>query len=240
MASTYTPNLRFELMATGENRSTWGNKANSAVFSLIEAAIAGYESIAMANGNVTLTSNNGAADQARKLYLNFTGTHTAIRTVTIPTVSKMYIMTNSTSGGFAITISNGSSTVNIAASETSLIWTDGTTVFKRTLAGAEAGSFSTLAASGATTLSSTLGVTGASTFTSGTFSTTLGVTGVLTASGGVTGAASYVGTGASVVLAPNSSGTIFLRPDGAAGTTNQVAITSTGNVTINGTLTITG
>jgi microcystin-dependent protein len=134
MASTYSPNLRLELMATGENRSTWGNKANT-VFSLIEASVTGYESIAMANANVTLSTNNGAADQARKMILKFTGAHTAIRTVTIPTVPKIYIMTNGTTGGFDITISNGSSTVNIVANETAMIWTDGTTVDSNSING---------------------------------------------------------------------------------------------------------
>lgn len=167
MASTYSTNLRLELMATGENRSTWGTKANND-FSLIEAAITGYESIAMANANVTLTSVNGGADQARKMYLNFTGAHTAIRTVTIPTVSKVYIMANATTGGFGLTVSNGVNTASIGTGETCLIWTNGSTVSKFALV-ASGGSFTTLAAS------STLTVGGATTLaalaaTTGTFS----------------------------------------------------------------------
>lgn len=127
MPSSYTDNLRLEIQATGENRTTWGNKANS-VFNLIEDSIAGYTSVAMADANVTLTTSNGSADQARSAYLNFTGNNTAVRTVTIPVVSKTYIIKNSVSNGHAITISNGTNSVNVANGAVVLLWTDGTLV----------------------------------------------------------------------------------------------------------------
>lgn len=169
MASTYTSNLRLELQATGEHRSTWGSVTNAAVISLVEAAITGYESIAMANTNVTLTTNNGSTDQARKLYLNFTGTNAAIRNVTIPTVSKMYIMTNSTTGGFAILVTNGVNSINITNGQTALVWTDGTAMGVHNIS--SVGDFSTITTSGLATLNSAA-VTNAL-----TVGTTLGVTG---------------------------------------------------------------
>lgn len=128
MPSTFSTKLRLELQATGENRTTWGSKAN-AVFSRIEDAVAGLSTIAMADANHTLTTANGTADEARNMMLILTGNCTAIRTLTIPTVSKVYIILNSTTGGFAVTVSNGLSTVNIANGKWYLVWTDGTTVF---------------------------------------------------------------------------------------------------------------
>jgi hypothetical protein len=126
MPSTYSANLRLELQATGENRTTWGIKANND-FELIEDAIAGYTSIAMANANVTLTALNGTADQSRSMILNFTGTHTAIRTVTIPSVSKLYFIRNSTTGGFAINVkTSAGNTIVVGNGKSAVIFCDGT------------------------------------------------------------------------------------------------------------------
>jgi hypothetical protein len=128
MPSTYSPRLRVELQATGENRSTWGDKAN-AVFSRLEEAVAGYTTIDLNNANYTLTTNNGSADEARTMMLNFSGALTAARTVTIPAVSKMYIIRNATTGGFNVNISNGTNSVAIPAGEWRLVWTTGLSIF---------------------------------------------------------------------------------------------------------------
>lgn len=128
MPSTFTTKLRLELQATGENRTTWGNKANQ-VFSRIEDAVAGLSSIAMGDANHTLTTANGTTDEARNAMLILTGANTAVRTLTIPQVSKVYIIRNATTGGFAVTVSNGLNTVSVANGKWYLVWTDGTTIF---------------------------------------------------------------------------------------------------------------
>jgi hypothetical protein len=119
-------------MATGENRNGWGNKANT-VFNLIEEAVSGFTTIAMGDANVTLTATNGASDQSRQAMLRFTGANTAARTVTIPAVDKMYVIDNATTGGFGITISNGSSSATIPASSVAVVTTDGSTVWTNSL-----------------------------------------------------------------------------------------------------------
>jgi hypothetical protein len=128
MPSTFSTQLRLELQATGENRTTWGSKANQ-VFNLIEASVAGVSTIAMGNTNHTLTTANGTADEARNAILICTGANTAVRTLTIPAVSKTYIIRNSTTGGFAVTISNGTNSVSLSNGNWSLIWTDGTSIY---------------------------------------------------------------------------------------------------------------
>lgn len=166
MPSTYSPNLRLELQATGENRTTWGTKANND-FTLIEAAIAGYSAVAMANADVTLTAVNGATDQSRLAMLNFTGANTAIRTVTIPSVSKVYIVKNSTTGGFAINIkTSAGSTLVLPTGATRTIWCDGSSTFFTEVAigVAEGGTGATTAAGARTAL----GTDNASNLTSGT------------------------------------------------------------------------
>jgi hypothetical protein len=126
MPSTYSSNLRLELQATGENTSTWGVRANND-FELIEDAIAGYVSVAMANANVTLSALNGAVDQSRNMFVQFTGANTAIRVVTIPSVSKMYFIGNSTTGGFDIQVKTAAgSAVGIPPSSWAVVLCDGT------------------------------------------------------------------------------------------------------------------
>lgn len=131
MPSTYSQRLRLELQATGENRSTWGGKNNN-VITLEEAAIAGAALIPMGDADHTLTTANAVTDEARNAILIFSGALTAVRTVTIPTVSKIYMVSNSTTGGFSINFKAGAGTGPVATvlnGQSQLIWTDGTYVF---------------------------------------------------------------------------------------------------------------
>lgn len=134
MASSYSSNLRVELMATGENRSTWGSKANTNVFELFEDSIAGHSSISLAaDTNYSLTTANGSSDEGRMAMVTFTGAITAVRTITIPAVSKSYIMYNNTTGGYNLTISNGSNTATLVNGGWTIIWTDGTNVYAQSI-----------------------------------------------------------------------------------------------------------
>ena len=92
MASTYS-DLGLELMVTGENAGTWGDKTNTNL-NLINQVAAGYESIALSDGGtVTLALTDGALSNARNMILKFTGTLTSASTVTIPdALEKFYII----------------------------------------------------------------------------------------------------------------------------------------------------
>jgi hypothetical protein len=103
MPSTYTPELRLTLQNDGENPSTWGDIANT-VFQLIEEAVSGLQSIPLSSGTTTLTTNNGATDQARAAILEFTGALGGANTVVIPNVSKSYLAFNNTSNTFPVQI----------------------------------------------------------------------------------------------------------------------------------------
>jgi hypothetical protein len=96
MASTYSTDLKLELMATGENAGTWGTKTNTNL-NLVQQAIAGYEAIDVASADVTLVMSNASISNARNMILNFTGTLAANRTVTIPdSIEKFYILKDGT------------------------------------------------------------------------------------------------------------------------------------------------
>lgn len=104
MPSSYTQSLRLILPVTGELTGTWGDAVNAGLTELVEDAIAGTAAIAMANANVTLTTANEAADQARNMFLNLTGANTAQRDVIVPAVSKLYFVHNGTTGGFGVQV----------------------------------------------------------------------------------------------------------------------------------------
>jgi hypothetical protein len=127
MPSTYSPNLRIELIASGEQANTWGLTTNNNLGALIEQAISGETSIVMADANVTLTALDGAVDQSRSMILNITGTNTAIRNIIAPAVNKLYVVANNTGGGFAIGIQTASGTTTLIPSGGSaVLWCDGT------------------------------------------------------------------------------------------------------------------
>lgn len=92
MASSYSTDLKLELMVTGENAGTWGDNTNNNL-NLIQQAIAGYEAVALTDGGtVTLVMTDKAISNARNMVLKFTGTLTSASTVTIPdSIEKFYI-----------------------------------------------------------------------------------------------------------------------------------------------------
>jgi len=100
MASTYTP-LGIELQATGENAGTWGTKTNSNL-SLFEQLTGGFNSqVVTDSGTPTaLTVADGAlTGTAQHRMIEFTGTISGARVVTIPNdVQTFYYLRNSTSG----------------------------------------------------------------------------------------------------------------------------------------------
>lgn len=128
MASTYSANLRLELIGTGEQQGTWGSTTNSNLGTLLEQAIGGYESITVSDvGDTTLTTANGSVDQARNMTLNLVGTIGAARNVICPAAEKIYIVKNSTTGGFAVTFKvTGQTGVSIPNGATFVLYVDGT------------------------------------------------------------------------------------------------------------------
>jgi hypothetical protein len=93
MASTFSSDLKLELMATGENAGTWGTKTNTNL-ELVQQAIAGFESITLSSGSTTaLVMSNASISTARNMVIKFaTITLSGATTVTIPdSIEKFYI-----------------------------------------------------------------------------------------------------------------------------------------------------
>ncbi len=126
MASSATTRLRLEKQGAGENLNTWGAPKLNTVFDLIDSAIAGLSTIAL-TGNYSLTSTNYAADEARSALLKFTGAGPF--TVTIPSVSKNYLIWNACTA--AVTITTGAGAVaTLQPGEQAPVMSDGANVYK--------------------------------------------------------------------------------------------------------------
>jgi len=130
MASTYTP-LGIELQATGENAGTWGTKTNTNL-QIFEQIAGGYTAVNFAtDADITLSVSDGSTGAAlAHRVLEFTGTITASRNVTIPLdVQTFYILKNSTSGsqnvvfkyasgsGTTATVANGKTIIAYAQAD---------------------------------------------------------------------------------------------------------------------------
>ena len=130
MASTYTP-LGVELQATGENAGTWGTKTNTNL-QIIEQISGGYTTQAVSDsGDTTLSVSDGSTGATLShRVIEFTGSLTASRNVTIPLdVQNFYFLKNATSGsqnvvfkyvtgtGTSATVANGKTVIAYAKSD---------------------------------------------------------------------------------------------------------------------------
>lgn len=130
MPSTYSPNLRIELIASGEQANTWGITTNNNLGTLIEQSIAGLVSIDVTAGDVTLTALDGASDQSRNMILDITGTPGTGRTIFAPQVSKVYVLSNNSDDTVSIaTTAGGSLSYALNSGSAAMVYTDGIDFF---------------------------------------------------------------------------------------------------------------
>ncbi len=241
MPSTYSPDLRIELIANGEQSGTWGATTNTNLGTIIEDAIAGLASVSVISANQAFTALNGTADQARCAAISLTTTTGANFAVYAPPVSKLYVVKNASSYTATVYCSTviGNTTaagtgVAIPAGKSVLLRADGTNVVEQVdyVVG-------TFGVGGNTALGGTLSVTGTSTLT-GAVSAPAGVTGNLT--GNVTGnLTGNVSAGAGTINTTNwtiqeSGGVLFFKYGGV----NKAKLDSSGNLTVTGNITAYG
>ena len=138
MASSYSSDLKLELMATGENSGTWGDKTNTNL-NLVQQAIAGFENISIAGGAQTtaLLMSDGAISNARNANIKLSGTITGNQIVTVPdSIEKIYIIENATSGAFTVQFKTASGTgVTFSTTDKGVrvLYADGTNIVDSTL-----------------------------------------------------------------------------------------------------------
>ena len=110
MTINYTTNLGLAEPVTGTEAGTWGGDVNMGITDYLDIAIAGSLNITT-DADVTLTITNGSnsgnnigSTTAQYMQLLCTSSRSTNRNINVPNSSKMYVVSNSTSGGYAIVV----------------------------------------------------------------------------------------------------------------------------------------
>lgn len=221
MTTASTSLLGLALPVQGELEGAWGDTVNNSITSLLDTAVAGTTTLS-ADSDVTLTTTALSSNQARQAILLCTGARTTAKTITAPAQSKVYVVINDTTGGYAVNLVGVGPTtgVSVANGRAAFVAWNGS-------------DFTVVATNDASVLSGILGVThggtGLAAGTSGgvpyfSGTTTIASSAALAANalviGGGAGAApatTTTGTGVLTALAANANATSgFTTTDGAA------------------------
>ena len=105
MASSYSSDLKLEIITTGEKAGLWGTVTNSNL-EILQQAASGYLVVDMAGADVTLALTDGAVSNGKNLYFKLTGTLAANRTLTMPAGSeRIFIIEDATNRNTTKTLS---------------------------------------------------------------------------------------------------------------------------------------
>jgi hypothetical protein len=236
MASTYSPDLRIELIANGEKSGTWGTITNLNLGTIIEDAIAGAATVTTSSAAQALTVFNGAQDQARCSTLVLNTVAGSNYNVYVPPVPKLYVVRNTsatyTCTLYASTVSGNTtaagSGITVPVSTSMIVRCDGVNIVDQTnyISGAlgVGGNFSV---AGTAT-----GVTPASGDSSTKFATTAFVNSVVAGGFPAGGIIMWNGSVGSIpsgwYLCNGSNGTPDLRDRFVVGAGSTYAVNATG------------
>jgi hypothetical protein len=239
MASSYSQ-YKIELQATGENSGTWGTITNAnfgsatpGVYQGFEQAIGGRADITMSSTTVTLTlTDTNAAQDARALYLNLSGTPGGAADLVVPAIQKAYLVKNGTNAVVTIKVT-GQTGVPVPVGKTVWVYNNGTDVVTAVdhIPSLTLGAALPVASggSGATTLTGVLKGNGTSAFTAGTVDLASEVTGVLPAANGGTG----VNNSTRTLTVSSNSGTLnFTAASKTLGISNSLTLAGTDATTM--------
>jgi hypothetical protein len=260
MPSTYS-NLKIQLMATGENSTTWGDVTNTNLGTAIEEAIAGSADVTFASGDVTLTlSDTNGTQTARNMRLNLIGTTGGVtRNLIVPSIEKAYIV-NNTCGDAVVVKTTAGTGITVPAGKTTWVFTNATNVVDIVthLTSLTLGSALPVASGGTgSTSGNASALTGfnASNVSSGTLAVSFGGTGANAAPTARVNLLPSYGGNAGKLLALNAGATdVEWISAGGAGTVTSVnastaisglsfsggPVTSAGTLTLSGTLGVQG
>jgi hypothetical protein len=128
MASTYSTNLAIELIGTGDQAGAWGNTTNTNLGTLIEQAISGYVTQAVATGTDTsITIPNGATGVARNMYIELTGTGGTNTNLIVPANKKLYFIFNNSTGAVTVKVA-GQTGVSVPTGKKMVLVSNGTDI----------------------------------------------------------------------------------------------------------------
>jgi len=126
--ATYSTNLALTLLTTGEGAGTWGNTTNTNLGTLLEQAISGYVTQAVATGtDTTLTIPNGATGVARNMFIELTGTGGTNTNLIVPANKKLYFIYNNSTGAVTVKVT-GQTGVSVPTGKKVVLVSNGTDI----------------------------------------------------------------------------------------------------------------
>ena len=128
--TNFSPLLGLALPTTGDLSGTWGTTVNDSITGLIDSAVAGTTTLS-ADADVTLSTTNGAANQARNAVILWTASNGATtRNITAPAQSKAYVVINAGTGSVVIRGSGPTAGVTVASGYKALVAWNGSDFVK--------------------------------------------------------------------------------------------------------------
>ena len=128
--TNFSPLLGLALPTTGDLSGTWGTTVNDSITQLLDSAVAGTTTLS-ADADVTLSTTNGAANQARNAILLWTASNGATtRNITAPAQSKAYLVINSGTGSIVIRGAGPTTGVTVPAGARALVAWNGSDFVK--------------------------------------------------------------------------------------------------------------
>jgi trimeric autotransporter adhesin len=128
--TNFSPLLGLALPTTGDLSGTWGTTVNDQITQLIDSAVAGTTTLS-ADTDVTLSTTNGAANQARNAVILWTASNGATtRNITAPAQSKAYLVINAGTGSIVIRGSGPTTGVTLPAGARALVAWNGSDFVK--------------------------------------------------------------------------------------------------------------
>ncbi len=133
MPSTFSTNLAIELIGTGDQAGAWGNTTNTNLGTLIEQAISGYVTQAVATGtDTTITIPDGSSGVARNMYIELTGTGGTNTNLIVPAKKKLYFIYNNTSSGQVTVKVSGQTGISVPNGVKTVLVCNGTDIVDAT------------------------------------------------------------------------------------------------------------
>lgn len=133
MSATYSTNLALELIGTGDQAGNWGATNNLNLGTLIEQAISGYVTQAVATGTDTIiTIPDGATGVARNMFIELTGSGGASTNLIVPSNKKLYFIYNNTSSGQVTVKVSGQTGVSVPNATKLILVSNGTDIVNAT------------------------------------------------------------------------------------------------------------
>jgi len=227
MTTAYTPILQLALPVTGELNGAWGDVVNNNITSMIEQAIAGLATVnTWVAASHTLTTADGTTSEARCAILECSGAPGAAATVICPAFSKVYVIKNTVTGGYAVTLKTSAGTgISVPNGSTSILYCDGTNVVSAatatTFSAGTTGFTPNTATSGAVTLAGILALANG-----GTNANLTAVAGAVPYSTASALALSAAGTSGQVLTSNGASAPTWSTPAGGVTLSNDTVTTS--------------